>query len=521
MSSKKDIFWMEYIFRNCNMFFRNINKPSLEIMMNIITIVIIFLFLIFSFFGIFNMKILIFCLFFSIIIINILYYKQKNKMICNNKKIIENFDNSTSASNYNCSLDNSTNFRTSSGLCKDPPYNVRINYNCQKPANIQRTFFDKENSCYNNNKVNVNSGEYNSNFKQKTDNQNLVGKPNPKTLIPPIFVAPASDIDYWRNKDSLTLSVINSKKERYNEDSGYNTVDLPTNYETPSSFYCGFRRKGNHYEYSDRNVNNGISEMINVNKKYSDRSRRYTKYNTEVENQHYDKDLKNDTPPTGVINKEEVQNDTPPKEVVQENFTFPYEINDDSKKELNEDNSMIYKNFKNNKYFEKDYNDNIHTDIFQPGFYRLNERIEPVNSNIGISFTPSFQKFDEDVIEPVEDINMSNVYDPRFYGYSSSDRCYIENVTGQPRFYYDDIDAIKMPNYISRNHLDVFDFGDSTGSMENEGNKYTSNIRNLANNHYMESQLQFRNEITSRLMKKNSQREWQLKNFPINSHSQR
>ena len=47
----------------------------------------------------------------------------------------------------------------------------------------------------------------------------------------------------------------------------------------------------------------------------------------------------------------------------------------------------------------------------------------------------------------LDEINQANIYDPRF-GYGTGYRSYIDETTGQPRFYYDDIDAITKPNYI-------------------------------------------------------------------------
>ena len=52
--------------------------------------------------------------------------------------------------------------------------------------------------------------------------------------------------------------------------------------------------------------------------------------------------------------------------------------------------------------------------------------------------------------EFVEEPGASNVYDPRFTGYGTSYRTYIEPMTGQPRFYYDDVDAIRKYNYIRK-----------------------------------------------------------------------
>ena len=50
-------------------------------------------------------------------------------------------------------------------------------------------------------------------------------------------------------------------------------------------------------------------------------------------------------------------------------------------------------------------------------------------------------------------IDTSNVYDPRSNSYGTSYRSYIDKMTGQVRYYYDDINAIRQPNYITRNNI--------------------------------------------------------------------
>jgi hypothetical protein len=97
-----------------------------------------------------------------------------------------------------------------------------------------------------------------------------------------------------------------------------------------------------------------------------------------------------------------------------ETFTFPYEIKTKSNEYLNDEDSMYYKDFKNNRYFKDRYNENVFQEIVAPGNYKLNKRNEPINSLIGIDEPQTFEDDDTRVIEPYEDVNMSNVYDPRF-----------------------------------------------------------------------------------------------------------
>ena len=177
------------------------------------------------------------------------------------------------------------------------------------------------------------------------------------------------------------------------------------------------------------------------------------------------------------------------------------------------------------------------TQTIQPGVYSYNEVDEPLNSNIGISFNqqigPITVELDEnedsvtyvqhdprlfeETIEPyVETVNESNVYDPRFSGYGTSYRAYTDDNIGQTRFYYDDIDAIRMPNYITRSNIDFMKAADTYGPMENEhGNKYNSIIRNLANDKYLESALTFRTGLQESAMRKMNANRWQQRQAPI------
>lgn len=50
--------------------------------------------------------------------------------------------------------------------------------------------------------------------------------------------------------------------------------------------------------------------------------------------------------------------------------------------------------------------------------------------------------------------DIRDVYDPRTYGYGDSNRAYTDQMTGQTRFDYSDIDGFRTPAYISRSNID-------------------------------------------------------------------
>jgi hypothetical protein len=118
----------------------------------------------------------------------------------------------------------------------------------------------------------------------------------------------------------------------------------------------------------------------------------------------------------------------------------------------------------------------------------------------------------------------SNVYDPRFSGYGADDRGYLEPVTGQPRWFYDDINAVTRPNFVARNKIDVFPWAAQYGSGMN-GNLSDGGItsgdgyKQLANNAYLDATLQFRTEMQERLMRKRNAEMWQRRVAPISTMS--
>lgn len=116
----------------------------------------------------------------------------------------------------------------------------------------------------------------------------------------------------------------------------------------------------------------------------------------------------------------------------------------------------------------------------------------------------------------------SMVYDPRMVGYSDSKRSYVDKLLGQPKFYYDDINTARAPNYITRNKIDIYSFGESTGRLKNPKDKLSCGDNNqLAVEEFHNSALQHRSDIMQSLMNKRNGEMWQLREFPINTNGQR
>jgi hypothetical protein len=184
------------------------------------------------------------------------------------------------------------------------------------------------------------------------------------------------------------------------------------------------------------------------------------------------------------------------------------------------------------------YNRNLFTQIVTPGVYSVNQVNEPINSNIGISFTQQFEPVtakrddnglkytlhDPRIIEPAFETpsegvkaKYDNVYDPRFYGYGTSYRSYLEPVTGQTRFMYEDVNAIRMPNYVVRSKIDHLPYADQYGPMEpgsEFGNVLNPNIRALAQDSWLRDSISFREDLSQRLMRKVNAEGWQKRMYP-------
>lgn len=192
----------------------------------------------------------------------------------------------------------------------------------------------------------------------------------------------------------------------------------------------------------------------------------------------------------------------------------------------------------------KQYNENLFTSTITPGVYTRTEVNEPINSNIGISFQQQFEPTtsyrDENGLHYIqhdprlytppmkehenpanEKATYDNVYDPRFYGYGTSYRSYIEPTTGQPRFMYDDINAIRHPNYITRSKIDFLPYADTYGTLPEGGeygNVHNPHIKELVQDSWMRNSLQFRDDLTERQMRKINANMWQRRQAPFGAN---
>ena len=359
------------------------------------------------------------------------------------------------------------------------------------------------------------------NQSQYSTNQALAGPPNPKTLAPVPVIPPPAAWDYW-SQDYIIPSQINDQTNTDLIQSGYlststcgETTHLKVVPDSPPQPCLDKRNPPPGYTRIDKLRQPTQPIVEGYNRLYPNPS-----VQQDPNCQHYwinDKGTPGDLIGCGYD----------PKQMLDHNIPSNVPSGQCSK---------------NNVY--NDYNKNLFTTIIQPGMYNKTEVVEPIQSNMGISFTQQFEPVtchpsedgkgttyvthDPRVIppiiqptpEPVVPVN-SNIYDPRSNGYGTSYRSYIDTMTGQPRFFYDDIDAVRRPNYLTRSNIDAFKWAHTYDTINND--KTYGPVPNdlshaLAQNQFLESSLQQRDELQTRLMHKyNTSVAWQKRQAPMHT----
>jgi hypothetical protein len=343
-------------------------------------------------------------------------------------------------------------------------------------------------------------------------NQKLVGHANPKTHIAPIVTPPPADLTYWRANNMVIHSAINDESQTDVYRSGYQVSSCCPTSNLASYTTDSINEEYPMYENNGTNTHEGF-EMPYLKKEESTNDMKYIRPNQ-----------------TGQLNLACGYN---PEQLYQSGLPTNLPVG----------NCNQHPNL-------KQYNTNLFTQTIQPNVYTRSEINEPINSNIGISFTqqlpPVTSKFDTEtgvlqytehdprIIEPAKiqvqkqnettTVKPEDVYDPRFTGYGTSYRAYTDNNLGQTKFYYDDINSIRMPNYIVRSNIDHHSFADSYGPISEgngSGNKHNADIRELVHDAYTNAMLQHRTDIQMRQMRKINNQMWQRRVAPIHTSNMR
>ena len=494
--------WIENIMNLfCDFKLLPLSNMTLEAKINSLTRLIIFISILFLL--VFDIKYSLFFLLTSLLIIIIFYYIIKDKNMSNKMKNIK--ESYTYQPTFSAGKNGySAKYR---GDIKKNPTNDTENLLLKRPTAFR--------FCDDGVDFDFNATEYMS------INQKLVGQANPKTLIPPVIVPPSHDLTYWKANNLITHSHINEQSQYDVYQSGYQVSNC-----CDSQLYDPTDIK--YDNYSDKLVT--FSEMRDKTEPRYD----YKRNNYENNKVFIQEDIKEnfEHSPRDVI---EPNIHIRPNESGQVNVSCGYNpkqlFQADLPTNFPSGNCQKDSNF-------KDYNKNLFTQTIQPNVYSRNQINEPINSNIGISFTQQFEPltasanngqimytehdpriFEHQVIEPPEQgVNEANVYDPRFTGYGTSYRAYTDDLLGQTKFFYDDINAIRMPNYITRNKIDFLPYADTYGPQKNEnGLEYTNKIKQMAQDSWTENSLNFRTGLQESLLRKRNAELWQTRYMPLSS----
>lgn len=380
-------------------------------------------------------------------------------------------------------------------------------------------------------------------------NQKMVGGANPKTKIRPVVAPPTHDWEYWRGNDFVIPNNINDRSVQDYYSSGYY---IDEDVECPRERLVVQRKEVIENFEAPKNSQQARKNMIKENYNYnsvassSKNSNNYLSASGEAGEESNCKTCTGgpyDLPPPKNFKKEngdfkKMEQNTPPES--EKRYTG--DIND----ACGYDQTNLYYNLPSNynatncqrRTNLKELNGQIFTSTILPGTYYKNEIIEPISSNIGISFTqqipprkvsydsegnkiytavdPRVYTPDERVDKEIDVPSNYDVYDPRSNGYGTSYRSYVDKLTGQPRFYYDDIESIRRPNYLCRSEIDFLDKADTYGPIKEDQEEIdiTENVRKNAEYAYTDNMLEFRSDMMTRLMRKRNAEIWSTRMAP-------
>lgn len=111
-----------------------------------------------------------------------------------------------------------------------------------------------------------------------------------------------------------------------------------------------------------------------------------------------------------------------------------------------------------------------------------------------------------------------DIFDPRLTGYGTTYRSYVDPMTGQPRYYYDDVDAHTQYNFITKTKIDHLPRTTQSGPYQ-EPCMNAMETRRYAEDMFHNQTLQQRTELQDRLMQKILHRNIQRHQAPISTQN--
>ncbi len=398
----------------------------------------------------------------------------------------------------------------------------------------------------------------------KSSNQALVGGPNPKTLKPVVIVPPPAAFDYWMANHAVH-SKINDVTSQELYQSGYvvsnccgyadNKLKSGTDIvckcsdgdiNPPNNKCAGVEEFGEIIEPIRENFES-VSENFEVgeNETYNGYMRRPTQIVSSYQDYKYPYQSEGEC--VTCCDGPALCEGPDDKGKYFMTHGYPGDVNTMcgySPEQIIENNlpsNVRVGECQRQPEFDC-YNKLLFTQNIQPDMYARGEIIEPLNSNIGISFDQQFPPVtcEEDChgttyvshdprmidlnskaqpsMNTGAKVRPDNVYDPRFSGYGTSYRSYIDELTGRPRFYYGDVDAIRRPNFIIRSNIDDAPWADSYGPVRPLQERFKSDWfnRSMAQDKFLRDSLEQRNSLQERFTRKyNQQIGWQRRIAPL------
>lgn len=311
-------------------------------------------------------------------------------------------------------------------------------------------------------------------------NQQLAGgiQPNPKTLTPPTIAAPVFAFDFWSNNETVATAINDSTYQEMYQSGYLGSSTCGSNVPNPVRV-CSITDAS----VSVSGSGDGIVEGFSSNP-HSSQMRCNQTNASNYSQQSCQQNLLGCTYNTEQLAKHNIP--------------------------VNQIAGQCQKRDALNEY-----NKNLYTQMMTDDTYIRNDVIEPVSSNMGITYAQQFHptstskdgktmiiRNDCDFIpepqaEKLPFPTNANVYDPRSFGYGTSYRGYVDDLTGQPRFTYDDVDAVRRPRYIVRSNIDRAIWAQSYGDIDE---KHVGNIpykvgHAMAHEQFMIDTLEQRNQI--------------------------
>lgn len=526
-------FWIEKILKSTgiNQIF---DKIPLDQYLNIISFIIVFILLVGYITNAKRNYYLISFLF--LILLSLKYFpKDSNTSIKNSENIIENFKLTVKKDNLFNKMNKDTNISKKNFLGSDsgisPVSNVS---NLSDVYPLPMSMIKSE--LYNENlKLNMNTSFLQNNDQLQYSRNYELTKPagkdaNYKTKIPPIIPPRSLDLDAWKNNDLTTLSVVNSDRNQDLYQSGYmSRHEIPVEQK-----YQSINSKSKYKTSSNMGIQ---PDQQQIKENFDTGYQKYQSIDLN-KNSFYDSHQHN-----GSLKR---YSDIQMNNSLEIN---PGDMDTASGYNINNINYNLPTNFTfGNCETNKQYNKNMFTNYIDPNVYVNSQIIEPISSNIGISFDQQFppttvhQFKNGDVQfqswEPrIYSINkyantysfdkpepeLSNIFDPRDQGYGDNRRYYYDKLSSTINFAYDDIDAYRRPNYVTRSKIDHLPETGKYGPMDSNAEIQTDNfnINQYAMKSYLDNSLSHRNELQERLLRKRNNELWESRKYPKHTRATR